>query len=160
MYFYRTEIDDDLRTIVVKDKKLKGFSKKFANQYEVASFMNDNFYMEKLAEEYVYLICMNSKVRPIGVFQISKGDIDFSFFSIRDIFTKTLLLGSKYFMVVHNHPSGEYGPSKEDMDVSDRIEKASILLDVSMLDFLIIAREGCYSFCEHGLLGKQKKGSA
>jgi DNA repair protein RadC len=54
-------------------------------------------------------------------------------------------------IVVHNHPSGDPAPSQEDEAVTKRLIEAGKLLDIPLLDHMIMAKQGCYSFREqHG----------
>lgn len=56
-------------------------------------------------------------------------------------------------IVAHNHPSGDPSPSQMDIDVTEKIKQAGILLDTPVLDHLVIAsNKSYYSFKENGLI--------
>jgi DNA repair protein RadC len=54
--------------------------------------------------------------------------------------------------VAHNHPSGRLDPSPEDRDITNRLRQAAEILGIALLDHVIFARSGYYSFVEHSLL--------
>jgi len=68
------------------------------------------------------------------------------------LFKRLLVVGACSFIVIHNHPSGAYNPSKADMDFTNQIKEGSSILSLSFLDHIIISDDGYYSFKEHYLL--------
>ena len=55
-------------------------------------------------------------------------------------------------ILAHNHPSGELKPSDSDLKIHDRLTAAGNILGITVLDHIIIARSGYYSFQEQGLI--------
>jgi len=53
---------------------------------------------------------------------------------------------------VHNHPSGNMRPSKQDVDLTKKVKSAGTYLDLPLLDHLIFTDHGYYSFADEGLL--------
>ena len=148
MIEYRTEVDDSYRTKIVKEKEVEYDCSNFDSPKKIVALMNEVFRMDKLAEEYVYLLCMNSKNRLIGVFEIGHGTADASLVSPRDVFMKSLMVGAVNIVVVHNHPSGVTCPSNDDLKTYDALKKASELIKIKMIDFIIIGRNDFTSFAE------------
>ena len=89
-------------------------------------------------EEHMYMICVNNKNRIIGVFEISHGTVNSSIVGVREIFQKALLANAVAILLLHNHPSGDPSPSKEDIEITKRIMKAGEIVGVGVLDHLII----------------------
>lgn len=58
-------------------------------------------------EEYMYMICMNTKNKIIGVFEISHGSVNSSIVNPREVFQKALLANAVSIILMHNHPSGD-----------------------------------------------------
>lgn len=110
----------------------------------------EQFRLNKQAEEYVYMIALNTKCKPLGVFEISHGAIDQSICNPREIFIKALLCGATGIILEYNHPSGDTTPSKNDMEVYQRIKEAGKIIGVNLLDNLVIGN-GYYSFTENGI---------
>lgn len=63
-------------------------------------------------------------------------------------------------IVAHNHPSGEFAPSGADTELTLRLAEAGLLVGVPLLDHVIVARDGHYSFAASGLLGAASSGRA
>ena len=75
-----------------------------------------------------------------------------SVISPREIFLEALQKGAVYIIVLHNHPSGDPTPSREDMLITKRIREAGLILGIELLDHIIIG-DNCYvSFVQEGLL--------
>lgn len=89
-------------------------------------------------EEYMYMICMNTKNKIIGVFEISHGSVNSSIVSPREVFQKALLANAVSIIVMHNHPSGDPTPSREDVEVTKRLAEAGKIVGVEVLDHIII----------------------
>lgn len=89
-------------------------------------------------EEYLYMICMNTKNKIIGVFEVSHGSVNSSIVSPREVFQKALLANAVSIIMMHNHPSGDPTPSKQDIEVTKRLVEAGNLLGVEVLDHIII----------------------
>lgn len=118
---------------------------------QISAFMKDCFDMDKLTVEQVYLLAMNTKIKPVAVFKVSSGTVDSSVFSARDIFMRALLSGASRIVLVHNHPSGDTHPSKEDIKVTEKIANAGKLLNIELLDHIIIG-DDYFSFREEKYL--------
>ncbi len=89
-------------------------------------------------EEYMYMLCLNNKNRVTGIFEISHGNVNSSIVGPREVFQKALLANAVNIILMHNHPSGDPSPSKEDIDVTKRLIDAGNILGVQVLDHLII----------------------
>ena len=94
-------------------------------------------------EEHLYMICMNTKNKIIGVFEVSHGSVNSSIFSVREIFQKALLANAVSIIMMHNHPSGDTSPSREDVEVTKRLVEAGNLLGVQVLDHIIVGDNYC-----------------
>lgn len=100
--------------------------------------------MADLDREHLYLINLTTKGRPINVNLISVGSLNGSVVHMREVFKSSILSNAAAFILVHNHPSGDCTPSKEDVVVTDRILQCSELLGIGLLDHIIIGGEGKY----------------
>lgn len=89
-------------------------------------------------EEYMYMICMNTKNKIIGVFEISHGSVNSSIVSPREVFQKALLANAVSIILMHNHPSGDSTPSREDIEVTKRLVEAGKIVGVEVLDHIIV----------------------
>lgn len=109
--------------------------------------------MADLDREHLYLINLTTKCRPINANLISVGSLNGSVVHMREVFKSSILSNAAAFILVHNHPSGDCTPSKEDVVVTDRILKCAELLGIGLLDHIIIGGAGkYYSFRDQGVL--------
>lgn len=115
---------------------------------QMVSMMKDVYGLHRLAEEYVYMVAVNTKGKALGVFNISHGLVNVSLIGAREVYMRALLIGACSIFVCHNHPSGDPSPSKEDITVTEKLKKAGEMIGVMLLDHIIIADGGYYSFRE------------
>lgn len=113
---------------------------------KIVEMLCNVYQLDRLPEEYVYLLCFNTKCRLLGVFELTHGTVCGSLIGIREIFQKSLLINASMIIIAHNHPSGDATPSQEDLQMYNSIEKAGKLMQVPLLDGLIIGSGNFYSF--------------
>lgn len=119
---------------------------------DVSYFAKSFLRMHEESEEYLYMICMNTKNRIVGVFELSHGNVNSSIFSVREIFQKALLANAVSIIVMHNHPSGDPTPSREDIEVTKRTVEAGKIIGVQVLDHIIIGDGSYASLKEKGYI--------
>ena len=98
--------------------------------------------------ENVYIICLNNKNIPVNYSLVAKGTINASIIDPKVIFKTILLSNASAFIMVHNHPSGDSTPSKQDYEITNILKKASKLLDINFLDHIIIGNNNYISCME------------
>ena len=72
--------------------------------------------------------------------------------SPRDICTKAMRNEASYIVILHNHPSGDPTPSRQDLLVTQKIKEVSDLVEIPLLDHIIIGDNRYTSFIQKGLL--------
>ena len=105
------------------------------------------FKADKLPEEHVWLICMDAACKLTAVHEISKGTINASLIDMKAIMSRVLLSGACNIAILHNHPSGNLNPSREDDNVKEKLKQACQFMDVALCDFIIVGK-GYYSYAE------------
>ncbi len=113
------------------------------------------YYMEDmrhLTTEEVILIMMNSKNQIIKDEVISKGTVNSSILSPREVFLLALEYHAVHIILLHNHPSGDPTPSKEDLRMTAKIAEAGKLIGILLMDHLIIGDNKYISLKERGVL--------
>lgn len=70
----------------------------------------------------------------------------------RTIITRALEVNARHLLLVHNHPSGDPTPTREDVQITARIKEAGKPLDIAVLDHVIVARSGHASLRSEGLM--------
>lgn len=96
--------------------------------------MNAPHKLEKLAthflrmyeqtEEHLYMVCLNTKLHMTSVFEISHGNVNSSIFSVREILQKALLANAVNIVMMHNNPSGDSTPSRQDATMTEKLKEA------------------------------------
>ena len=104
------------------------------------------------AEEVVILITLNTKNIVTGYFEVHRGTINTSLVHPREVFKRALLNNASNIMVAHNHPSGDPNPSKEDIQITERLKEAGNLLGINLLDNIIVGDDKYISLKEKGVL--------
>ncbi len=108
--------------------------------------------MKNLEKEIVYLLHTDGKCRITGEERISVGTVNASLISPRDIFLSALEKKSVFIFLLHNHPSGDPSPSKEDVYVTKRVYEVGKLLGIGLMDHIIIGDGRYFSFKEEGYM--------
>lgn len=103
-------------------------------------------------EEYLFLICLDSRNRLISQEVISKGTINETLIHPREIFKKALNKNAYSIILVHNHPSNEPDPSDEDIKVTKRIFRAGIDMGIPLTDHLIVTSNDFMSMKAQNLI--------
>lgn len=104
------------------------------------------YYMEDMRhrrQEYIKLLMLNARLRLIGESELSKGTVNMSIISPRELFVEALKKNAVYIILMHNHPSGDPTPSKDDRLITKRVKEAGSLLGIELLDHIIIG-DNCY----------------
>lgn len=105
-----------------------------------------DYYMEDMrheSQEIIKLVMMNSRGALIGDLDISKGTVNSSVITPREIFIEALKRQAVGVIMMHNHPSGDPAPSKEDVILTKRVRDAGCLIGIELLDHIVIGNN-CY----------------
>ena len=107
------ENDEDYNSIQIKNKQV--------SSPIIVNEINRIFKLDRKAEEYVILICLDSKNYINSIFEISHGGIASANLDISNILKRALLSNSPKIILCHNHPSGDGSPSKKDYILTDQL---------------------------------------
>ncbi|WP_306068400.1 RadC family protein [Paenibacillus odorifer] len=105
-----------------------------------------------LQREHFVLLFLNTKNRVIGKEVIAIGSLDSAIVHPREVYKAAVKRSSAAIIAVHNHPSGDPTPSREDIALTERLVNAGEIMGVQLLDHLIIANENYCSMKERGLM--------
>ena len=149
---YSLSLTPDKTNTLVKEDARNYEGEKLNSPQEIADMMRTVFDLGNKAEEYFYVVAMNAKCKPIGVFEISHGASTFSYVDPQAVFSRLLICGGPMWVAVHNHPSGDCTPSKADLKITAKLFHLSEMLGMTMADHVIVSDETYYSFSENGTL--------
>ena len=108
--------------------------------------------LETLAYEECWAVYLTSSNRIIERQRISQGGVQGTVVDHRLVVKRALELLATQLVLIHNHPSGAAAPSPQDKVLTERVAQAAALFDIRLLDHIIIAREGDFSFLRAGLV--------
>lgn len=115
--------------------------------FSLFSFLGDE------TKEAFIALHLDSKNRLLCLDHVSIGSLNASVVHPREVFKSCLLSSAAAVILLHNHPSGDPTPSREDLELTGRLREAGELLGIRVLDHVIIG-SGCYvSLADRGLLG-------
>lgn len=104
------------------------------------------YYMEDMRhgqQESMKLLLFNTKTCLIGECNISKGTVNSTIISPRELFVEALHKNAVSIIMLHNHPSGDPSPSADDVLITKRVKEAGMIIGVELLDHIIIG-DNCY----------------
>ena len=108
--------------------------------------------LESISHEECWVLYLTSSNRLIERQRVSQGGVQATVVDHRLIVKRALELLSTQIIMVHNHPSGAASPSEADKVLTRKVAEAAALFDIKLLDHIIIAREGNFSFRRESLL--------
>mgnify|MGYP000236096259 FL=1 len=113
------------------------------------------YYMEALRhleQEELHAAFLDTKLRFISDQLLSRGSVDASVVSVRELMIAALRARAVRMILVHNHPSGDPRPSADDQRVTAEVQAAAKLIGIPLEDHIVIGDNAYYSFKEWGLL--------
>lgn len=107
--------------------------------------------------EVLAAVNLDVSCRPINYTVISTGTINSSLIHPREIIKSAILSNAASIILMHNHPSGSLKPSKEDIQVTDRMNQVCELCGIMLMDHIIVipGSETYFSFRENRVLEKR-----
>ena len=101
-------------------------------------------HLERYDRERLIRLDLDNQHRVIGEEVVSIGTAEAAIMSPREVFRGAILNGASRIIIVHNHPGGNPEPSREDLEVREKLVEAGELLAVPVVDFVIIGEGGRY----------------
>ena len=117
---------------------------------DVGRLLIDELRFER--REKVKVLILNTKNVLLKIVDVSYGGTDFAVIEPKDVLSEAIKIGAPKIILVHNHPSGDPRPSKQDIDVTKRIYESAQILGIRLLDHIVIGDEKYESiFLKEGL---------
>lgn len=102
--------------------------------------------------ERLKVIHLDTKNQVLAIENIAEGVLNAVILHPRETVKGAILSNAASVIIVHNHPSGDPKPSKEDIQVSQNMANAFFMMRMDVLDFLIVTKTGFYSFMDEGIM--------
>lgn len=103
---------------------------------DIADLVMEEFRFKK--SEYIKLVLLNNKNEIIKNMNIAKGGTNFANVNIKEIVSEALKIQAPKMIMIHNHPTGDPTPSRQDIKFTDRLYNATKILDIELLDHIVI----------------------
>lgn len=123
----------------IKEKKVK-----ISTPDDVVKFIMPR--MRDLKKEIFKVIHLDSKNRVVEVIEIEEGTVNQASPIIREIFYRAIENYIPSIICIHNHPSGDPTPSKEDKEFTKKLKEGGEILGINVVDHIIIGDNLYYSF--------------
>ncbi len=127
---------------------------RFSNSRDLFNRYRARYFGE--GREHFVALHLNAKNQLIREVLVSIGSLSSSVVHPREVFSAAVRDGTAGLIVVHNHPSGDPSPSREDRDCTRRLCRSGRILGIRLLDHIIIGREDYFSFADSGQLGEEE----
>ncbi len=108
--------------------------------------------LEDLPREECHVMLLNTQLRLISSRCIGKGGLSTTLADIRIILRDALLGSAAAIALCHNHPGGSLRPGREDDELTSRLKQAAETMQIRLIDHIIIADSGYYSYADEGKL--------
>jgi DNA repair protein RadC len=124
---------------------------RFTSSLEVFRHFHERLRDRK--KEVFLTLLLDAKNRVLREIQVSEGSLNASIVHPREVFGPVVRESAAAVLFVHNHPSGDPTPSREDLELTTRLRDAGTLMGVRVLDHIIIGSDRYMSFADQGLMG-------
>lgn len=135
------------RRMYVEEEKPR---KKCSNPFDIYE-MNKYLFKNK-KQEYFYCLYLNSKNELIERKLLFMGTVNKSVVHPREVFKYAYLSSASSIVCMHNHPSGDVSPSKDDIMFTKALVEVGRVQSIPVLDHIIVGNDNYYSFSDNGLI--------
>ena len=141
-----------VREVTIRYKTMKKYpqGRRFSNSREIYQLFRSRMISERV--ESFESILLNSKNEVMAIDVVSRGSLSTSIVHPREVYSNAVRLQAAAIIFMHNHPSGDCAPSREDRDWTERLIKAGTLLGIRVLDHIVFGLDDYYSFADAGNL--------
>ena len=108
-----------------------------------------NIFINK-KQEYFYSLYLDSNKVVLKEKLLFIGTLDYSLVHPREVFKEAITVSASTIICIHNHPSGNVLPSKNDIEITNKLIEIGNLLGIRIIDHIIIGKDKYYSFLENG----------
>lgn len=128
------------------EKATIDIKKRYNKPHDIIEHINLDYASNRC--ERLLLLIFNNYNQIIKEFVLAVGSSDSASINKRTIFSHVLKENAKRFVLIHNHPDGQAKPSKDDIESTIDIYESALMLDLKLLDHIIVADDGYFSFAE------------
>lgn len=123
------------------------------SSYDIEKYLRESYDKGEIGFREIFKVAyLNSQNKILGIQTVGVGGLAMCPADVRVIFTGALLAHATGIVVCHNHPSGNLKTSAQDDNLTKRIKEAGKLLEIPLLDHIVLAPEGFFSYHDNGRL--------
>jgi len=134
----------------LEESEAKALRPKIESSADIAGILMPR--MRDLKKEIFKVVFLDSRNRTIEIVEAGEGTVNRLNPLLREIYHKALQNFAPYLVCVHNHPSGDPQPSRQDREFTRELVRAGKILSVTALDHIIIGDNDYFSFADAGLI--------
>lgn len=116
---------------------------------DIVELLNKHVSFERMRNEHAYIACLNFDNRLKGIGLLGVGNNEEVLTCIKTIASYFLLMGADRFIVLHNHPNGNFEPSDEDRQQCALCKSAAMIFNIEMEDYIIVSTDGWFSVADN-----------
>ena len=142
-----------INIVTIKMEKVKSMlvkNKNIISPKEAFEIVSE--YLQGVDREHMVLLTLDVKNVVTSISTVSIGSINTSVVHPREVFKTAILSNAASIILAHNHPSGDVTPSKQDINITHRINECGKILGIDLLDHLIIGDDTYTSLKEKGIV--------
>ncbi len=137
----------------VYEKRIKKDEISFLCSLDIFNY--NKYLFSNIKQEQFYVLYLDNKNKLIERKLLFMGTINKSIVHPREIFKNAYLLSATSIVCMHNHPSGDTRPSKEDIFLTNNLVEIGKMNGINVLDHIIFGDDNYYSFNDNGLIKRQ-----
>lgn len=128
-----------VRLQMVREGSMEG--RHIINNSRAAQALARSFFEYLQPDREVFVVAsLDTKLRVVAVEVVSTGTLDASLVHPREVFKTAILRNASAIVAMHNHPSGDFTPSPQDLEVTRQLEKCGKMMGIRLLDHLIVGQ--------------------
>ena len=126
------------------------YGKNFSTSEDVSKYFSP--LMCNLTKEVFKIVLLNSQNRMMKDVTISEGSLTASVVHPREVFKPAIRESAASIILVHNHPSGDVEPSRNDKEITKKLVSSGEIIGIDVLDHIIVGKSTYFSFCDSNLI--------
>ena len=107
-----------------------------------------SYFAERLDQEEFLIATLDTKLQVRRVVRITRGTLDASLVHPREVFRPAIADCASAILCVHNHPSGDPTPSRQDHEVTTRLKQVGELIGITVIDHIVVGEGKAVSLAE------------
>lgn len=108
--------------------------------------------VQEEAQEVFGILVLNTKNKIVAVHEVSRGTLNASMIHPREVFKPAVLHNAAAIICFHNHPSGNPEPSRDDIEITNRLVAAGNIMGIEILDHIIVGDDRYVSLKERRVM--------